>query len=201
MPSLYGKKSGGDAFERLLYRKKVQGWQCLALLEREELVTGTLRLQGFDAPPNTSLPTPTARQSRIEVKNLALPERVDLEIPAGPVTSRFGGRFHPVLHRQKHHNGIDIGLLYGADIPCAGDGIVAKAAFTKGNGNYLIVQHTPSIATWYLHCSRILVQAGERVKKGQAIAKVGATGLVTGPHLHFELRVNGEPVNPEDYIK
>lgn len=114
----------------------------------------------------------------------------------GPITSGFGTRFHPILHRTKKHTGVDIGAGYGASIHAAGDGEVIMAGYNRGYGNCVIIDHGGGVSTLYGHCSALLVSEGQTVRQGQTIARVGATGLATGPHLHFEVRQNGTPVNP-----
>lgn len=114
----------------------------------------------------------------------------------GPVTSGFGNRFHPILHRWKMHTGIDFGAPYGAPIRAAAGGTVLFAGYTRGYGNLVVLYHGNGVTTLYGHCSALLVSADQRVSQGQVIARVGATGLATGPHLHFELRHNGVAVHP-----
>ncbi len=115
---------------------------------------------------------------------------------SGPVTSGFGYRYHPILHRRKLHTGIDFGAHYGAAIHAAGGGTVIFAAYTRGYGNCVILDHGNGTTTLYGHCSSLGVSEGQVVSQGQTIARVGATGMATGPHLHFELRRNGVPVAP-----
>ncbi len=115
----------------------------------------------------------------------------------GPITSGFGSRYHPILHRQKMHTGVDIGAGYGAEIRAAGGGEVIFAGYRRGYGNCVIIDHGGGVSTLYGHCSSLGVSAGQQVRQGQAIAHVGSTGLSTGPHLHFEVRHNGSPVNPQ----
>jgi murein DD-endopeptidase MepM/ murein hydrolase activator NlpD len=114
----------------------------------------------------------------------------------GPFTSPFGYRYHPILHRRRLHAGVDIGAHYGAPIHAAGDGTVILASYSGGYGNCVIIDHGNGVTTLYGHCSALLVSEGQFVKQGHVIARVGATGLATGPHLHFEVRHNGAPVRP-----
>lgn len=115
---------------------------------------------------------------------------------SGRITSGFGNRFHPVLKRTRLHAGIDFGAPTGTPIRAAASGVVVSASYRGGYGNTVIIDHGGGYATLYGHCSRVYVSAGQRVAQGQRIAAVGSTGLSTGPHLHFEIRINGRPVNP-----
>lgn len=112
------------------------------------------------------------------------------------VTSPFGMRFHPVLKTYKMHTGIDIAANTGDEIVAAADGIVRTTGPYGGYGNTVIIDHIGGVSTLYAHCSHVLVKAGEVVKQGQKIALVGSTGISTGPHLHFEVRLNNIPVDP-----
>lgn len=115
----------------------------------------------------------------------------------GPLTSGFGSRYHPILHRTRMHTGIDIGAGYGAPIHAAGGGEVIFSGYRNGYGNCVVIDHGGGVATLYGHCSSLNVSVGQVVRQGQLIARVGSTGLATGPHLHFEVRHNGTPVNPQ----
>jgi len=114
----------------------------------------------------------------------------------GPIVSGFGYRVHPIFRRVKFHYGVDISAPSGTPIRAAADGVVVFAGWRRAYGNTVIIDHGNGVATLYAHCSRILVSEGEVVKQGQVIALVGSTGLSTGPHLHFEVRHYGEPINP-----
>jgi murein DD-endopeptidase MepM/ murein hydrolase activator NlpD len=114
----------------------------------------------------------------------------------GPVTSGFGYRYHPVLKYRRLHTGLDIGAGYGSAVYAAAAGEVIFASWRGGYGQCIIVLHGGGVATLYAHLSRIHVRAGQTVRRGQKIGAVGSTGLSTGPHLHFEVRRNGVPVNP-----
>lgn len=113
------------------------------------------------------------------------------------ITSPFGNRKHPILRKYKLHTGVDIGASYGASIVAANKGTVIMAQYDKnGYGNMVVIDHGGGITTLYAHASKLLVKVGQEVKAGEVIAKVGSTGLSTGNHLHFEVRVNGEPKDP-----
>jgi murein DD-endopeptidase MepM/ murein hydrolase activator NlpD len=112
------------------------------------------------------------------------------------VTSRFGMRMHPLLGYSRMHRGVDIGAAYGAPIMAAADGVVRFAGRHGGHGNYVLLKHGNNLMTGYAHMSRILVRPGSHVSAGQVIGYVGSTGLSTGPHLHYEVYRNNQPINP-----
>ncbi|TAE55317.1 MAG: peptidase M23 [Nostocales cyanobacterium] len=117
-----------------------------------------------------------------------------------PTSSPFGWRTHPILGYRRFHAGLDFAASYGSTIRSADSGIVIFAGWYGGYGRSLIIDHGKGLTTLYAHCSQLYVSEGQRVDKGQAIAAVGSTGLSTGPHLHFEVRRNGSPVNPAEYL-
>jgi murein DD-endopeptidase MepM/ murein hydrolase activator NlpD len=117
----------------------------------------------------------------------------------GPVTSGYGYRTHPIYGYRRLHAGIDIGAPTGQGIVAALGGTVVTAGPMGSYGNLVVIDHGDGFATAYAHQSRVLVSSGQRVAKGQRIGLVGSTGASTGPHLHFETRVNGEPVDPMRY--
>ncbi|MGE5406021.1 MAG: murein hydrolase activator EnvC family protein [Candidatus Saccharibacteria bacterium] len=116
------------------------------------------------------------------------------------ITSDYGMRFHPILHQYRMHTGVDIGAPYGAKIVAADSGTVIYRGYMGGYGNVIIIDHGKGTSTLYAHQSSFSVGNGANVVKGQQIGRVGSTGWSTGPHLHFEVRRNGTPVNPHGYI-
>ena len=119
----------------------------------------------------------------------------------GWLTSAFAReRVHPILHLARPHEGIDVTAPMGAEIEAPAAGIVTEVRWVEGYGNMLTIDHGFGIVTRYAHCSKIFIARGTRVKRGQVIALVGSTGLSTGPHLHYEVWVNGKPVNPLNYV-
>ncbi|MEO1445824.1 MAG: peptidoglycan DD-metalloendopeptidase family protein, partial [Cyanobacteria bacterium J06635_11] len=118
----------------------------------------------------------------------------------GPITSHFGSRFHPVLGYSRFHAGTDFGAAHGSPIRAAESGVVIMSGWYGGYGNTVIIDHGGGLTTLYGHASRLDVYEGDTVKKGDTIAAIGTTGLSTGPHLHFEVRRGGEPVEPLDFM-
>ena len=118
----------------------------------------------------------------------------------GRITSGFGSRVHPVLGYRRFHAGVDFGAPHGTRITAADSGKVIFSGWYGGYGNSVIVDHGGGLTTLYAHASRLTVSEGQSVVKGQAIAAVGSTGLSTGPHLHFEVRRNGNPVDPMGFL-
>ncbi len=120
---------------------------------------------------------------------------------SGPITSPFGMRVHPVTGAFKMHTGIDIGAPMGATITATAAGRVIFAGWEGGYGNTIIIDHGGQTSSLYGHCSQIFVSENQDVQRGQAIGAVGATGDATGPHLHFEIRINGVAVDPTSRLR
>jgi len=125
---------------------------------------------------------------------------LSVPIPGAPITDYFGPRVHPIFGDTRMHTGIDFGASEGTPIHAAADGVIVSAGVLGGYGNATIIDHGNSLATLYAHQSRMIVSAGQSVKRGQVIGYVGHTGYATGPHLHFEVRVDGTPVDPMPYL-
>ncbi|MGP1407991.1 murein hydrolase activator EnvC family protein [Selenomonas sp.] len=141
------------------------------------------------------------RNSRYQPASPALSGGGALNWPlGGPITSPFGWRVHPITGASRFHSGIDIGGDYGDTIHAAGAGVVSYAGWISGYGYAVIIDHGGGISTLYGHNQALLVSEGQSVSQGQPIAECGSTGNSTGPHCHFEVRVDGEPVNPMGYL-
>ncbi|MBC7202432.1 MAG: M23 family metallopeptidase [Pusillimonas sp.] len=116
------------------------------------------------------------------------------------MTSSYGWRRHPISGRNKMHEGLDFAAPHGAPIHAASGGMVVFSGYRTGYGKTVEIQHSHNLVTVYAHASRLQVKTGDLVEKGQLIANVGSTGQSTGPHLHFEIRVAGYPLDPSLFL-
>ncbi|AGF77028.1 metalloendopeptidase-like membrane protein [Desulfocapsa sulfexigens DSM 10523] len=119
----------------------------------------------------------------------------------GPVTSAFGHRTDPVNGKKGYHSGVDMRGRYGQKVVATADGIVKKAFFNGSYGKYVEINHGNGYTTKFAHMKKILVKRGDRVKRGQAIGTVGNSGRSTGPHLHYEVCLDKQPINPSKFLK
>ena len=164
-----------------------------------------------------SLEKPAARQNLVSIAKPNSANRVTGTIPGfgtQPVsipslipvegvklTSDYGMRVHPVLGGRRAHKGVDLAAPAGTPIRASADGMVSRADWFSGYGLYIALEHGGDIQTRYGHMSRLNVAAGQKVHKGDIIGYVGSTGRSTGPHLHYEVRIAGEAVNPMPYLQ
>lgn len=123
-------------------------------------------------------------------------------LPAsGRLTGRFTlGRAHPILHEIRAHRGIDIAAPLGSLVVAPADGVVRGVGFEPGYGLFVVLEHGLGVVTRYAHCSRVLVDVGERVRRRDPIALVGSSGLSTGSHLHYEVQIDGQAVDPREFV-
>ncbi len=149
---------------------------------RREATRRAARLAGAELPPE------------VYVGQLSWPV-------SGPITSPFGWRMHPVYHRMILHRGIDIGVPTGTPVVAAGGGTIILASYQGDCGNMIAIDHHGGLSTIYCHLSQIFVSAGQEIQRGQAIGAAGATGDATGPHVHFQVMKNGNPVDPMSYLR
>ena len=140
----------------------------------------------------------TAYSSPIPQRAVSVPSRMPLE--GASLTSGFGMRTHPVLGGRRAHAGIDLAAKTGTPVYATADGVIGRADWYSSYGLYISINHGASMETRYAHLSRLAVAAGDNVKKGDLIGYVGSTGRSTGPHLHYEVRVDGLAVNPIPYM-
>jgi murein DD-endopeptidase MepM/ murein hydrolase activator NlpD len=135
-----------------------------------------------------------SHKERVEAMPSILPTQ-------GWLTSNFTtSRMHPILGYARPHEGIDVSAPTGTPIEAPAAGRVVEVGWESGYGNVVVLDHGYGIETKFAHTSKALVRKGQRVKRGDRIALVGSTGLATGPHLHYEVHVNGHPVNPLRYV-
>lgn len=140
----------------------------------------------------------TAYSSPVPTRGISVPSRMPLE--GASLTSGFGMRTHPVLGGRRQHQGIDLAAPTGTPVYATADGVVSRADWFSSYGLFISLEHGASMQTRYGHLSRLAVAAGDTVKKGDLIGYVGSTGRSTGPHLHYEVRVEGLAVNPIPYM-
>jgi murein DD-endopeptidase MepM/ murein hydrolase activator NlpD len=153
-------------------------------------------LSALPLPPDINPPTETSLKEGAPLKKLVLGKPV----AEGDLRSGFGIRRHPILRASKMHTGVDWAARLGAPILSAGDGTVIRAEWATGYGRRVEIQHADGVVTTYSHMARfgMDIEPGSQVRQGQVIGFVGSTGLSTGPHLHFEVLVNGSFVDPMD---
>ena len=121
-------------------------------------------------------------------------------VVSGYVSSGYGTRKDPFTGKKAHHKGIDFAGKHGSDVIAVAAGLVTKAGKDSGYGNLVEINHGGGYVTRYGHNSKLLVEVGEKVEPGQVIAKMGSTGRSTGAHVHFEVLVDGKPVNPKKFV-
>jgi murein DD-endopeptidase MepM/ murein hydrolase activator NlpD len=180
-----GEATPGDRFDLVL-----GSGQQLLYAGLDRVGAGKLRLVKWTAD---------GRSEWIDAANAARPAPVSTGFVApvpGRITSYFGYRYHPILHFSRFHAGIDFHGDWGAPIVAAADGQVVRAGWAGGYGRQVSIAHAGGLVSSYAHMSRIAAEPGSFVHAGQVIGYVGSSGLSTGPHVHFEVKRNGTPVNP-----
>ncbi len=189
-----GDVGPNDSFDLILASRRAANG------ERQE---GTLLYAGLDRVAEQDLQlvrwTANGRSQWIDAANAQQPAPVaeGMAWPvAGRITSYFGYRYHPILHFTRFHAGLDFGASWGSPIVAAADGQVVGAGWAGGYGRQVRIAHGGGVLTSYSHMSQIVAYPGEAVRRGQLIGYVGSSGLSTGPHLHYEVRKDGTPVNP-----
>ena len=142
--------------------------------------------------------TPGAPIEIIQRSTVSVPSRMPLD--GASMTSAYGMRDHPILRQRRRHTGVDLAAPTGTPIYATADGIVGRADWFSSYGLYVAIDHGADLETRYAHMSRLAVAAGDQVRKGDVIGYVGSTGRSTGPHLHYEVRIDGVAVNPIPYM-
>jgi len=170
----------------------------IALKEKEANVESLINLRSESTPAQKlDISSISVEQKTMLLKNIPNGSPVQFQ----GVTSDYGSRNHPVLGRSIFHEGIDLKAGVGTKVYSAADGIVEETKYNGGYGNMLVVTHAYGFKSVYGHLSRFAVRPGEFVKKGQLVAFSGNTGMTAGPHLHYEVRFIGSPMNPAPFIK
>ncbi|MDR1798205.1 MAG: peptidoglycan DD-metalloendopeptidase family protein [Clostridiales Family XIII bacterium] len=191
---LVSEKEEMEAQKATLEANKAQ--QAAAAAEVQSIRDAALEdIEALEAESKKIQAELAARQSTWEYGGGAMSWPVQ-----GTVTSEYGMRTNPVTGRYVLHAGIDIGVGYGTPVHAATDGVVTKAQWYGGYGNAVIIEHGSGIYTLYGHNSSLLVSVGQAVSRGDVIALAGSTGNSTGPHVHFEVIVNGSPQNPRGWL-
>lgn len=180
-----GSRAVSEMSGAVLRRSEVVRFDLNALIRRANLLAESFR-QAADS---------------LESHNERLAAMPSIMPTQGWLTSAFSAmRSHPILHVARPHEGIDVSAPMGSPIEAPGAGVVRAAGWEAGYGQTVTIDHGFGIVTKYAHCSKILVKRGQSVQRGQRIALVGNSGLATAPHLHYEVHVNGRPVNPLRYV-
>lgn len=194
---IYYKVQKGDTLKKIgnLFRVKIEDIKEINNLKTNSLTKGQ---ELFIKDPNLKrvlVRSGTGSVERIKASELGF----IMPIRYTGISSPYGNRFHPVLKRYIFHSGVDLKAKF---IPAyaAKEGVVTFAGFMNGYGKIIIIRHERGYETRYAHLDKIGVKSGDRVRQGELIGKTGQSGRVTGPHLHFELRVNGKTVNPMRYV-
>lgn len=180
----------GDTFSVLFEERYVEG---------EPIGRGNILAASFTNLGQTFMAVRSSHDGKYYDPNGQAMQKAFLRSPVNfrYVSSNFNPRrLHPVTGKVKAHRGTDYVAPVGTPIWAAGDGVVMKSSYNQFNGNYVFIRHSATYVTKYLHLSKRLVKTGQRVKQGQTIGKLGGTGRVTGPHLHYEFLVNGTHKNP-----
>lgn len=164
-----------------------------------ELNNNLGQLQGF-------LKEEAVSQEELLAQLLAYERKLDHTPSIWPVattfiTSLFGNRYHPLSGYYKEHTGVDLKAAIGSKVKAAADGVIKTAGYVRGYGYMVTIQHGYGYETLYAHNSRILVTGGQTVKKGQVISLSGNSGDSTGPHLHYEVHIDGHPMNPVSFFR
>lgn len=174
------------------FRKLFSSWQNL------EAGTVPALAAVAEAAGQAGLTASTLTARRIQ-REISIPSRSPLD--SVRLTSDFGMRTHPVLGQRRGHKGVDLGAPTGTPIVATADGLISRASWFSSYGLFVSIEHGGDLQTRYAHMSRLNVAEGQRVRKGEVIGFVGSTGRSTGPHLHYEVRIDGKAVNPVPYMQ
>lgn len=183
---IYYKVKRGDSLSKIAYKFRVElsDIKLYNELEKEELSIGQ---ELFLKDPDTDILNSIISLFKMPIRYTG-------------ISSPFGNRFHPILKRYILHSGVDLRARY-ISVSASKSGVVTYAGYSEGYGKLVKIKHPDGYETRYAHLNKIYVKKGQKVRVGQKIAQSGMTGRVTGPHLHFEIRKNGKPLNPMKYIE
>jgi murein DD-endopeptidase MepM/ murein hydrolase activator NlpD len=168
------------------------------VMERQTFGTGSTTIPLANGFAPSLLPLATG-QASAPIVSVAQPDETEAALPfplAAPISSSYGYRADPFTGATRFHAGVDIAAAYGREVPSAGGGQVVVAGEQGGYGNTVVIDHGNGIRTRYAHLSSVQVEVGARVNAGTVVGRVGSSGRSTGPHLHFEVLQDGQPVNP-----
>lgn len=194
-PGIFYSVKKGDTFEGLSKRFEVD---IKTIKEDNEIDRLLIGAKIFLREPKVSRYLSSFKQEYVKKTNLGT---FSNPLVAMSLTSSFGSRNHPVLKKVLNHAGVDLRAKIGTKVVSAREGVVTFAGRASGYGNLIIIKHSDGYETRYAHLSQIDVRKGEKISQNQHIALSGATGRVSGPHLHFEIRKNGKIENPLTYLK
>ena len=189
--------TSGDAEFRALFNS----WQSLDGNRTSGGVSGGRTLVSVSQPNRATAVVPglMSAPSIVQPSSVSIPSRMPVDSAA--LTSNFGMRWHPVTGGRRAHKGVDLGAAWGTPVYAAADGVISRADWYSSYGLYVAIEHGGEIETHYGHMSRLNAYAGQVVRKGDLIGYVGSTGRSTGPHLHYEVRIDGVAVNPIPYLQ
>lgn len=203
----YIKKTAKNIWQLTISTKWVASCICLLMLciagfafsYRQPINASAV----LEDQPQFNAPTPSGQTTNLTAftkTNPQLAATPSIWPVNGEITSKFGWRNAPIEDASEIHQGIDIAVATGTPVVAAADGVVARSGYIGGYGNMVQINHGNGIETIYGHNSQLIVSVGQTIKKGQVIAYAGSTGISTGPHLHYEVRVNGKAVDPLRYL-
>jgi len=172
-------------------------------------ITGSVNAQGAAATGDREFTELFASWKSIDTTGVVetAPQIAAVSVPTGmplhdaTLTSDFGMRTHPILGSRRNHKGVDLAQPNGTPVYATADGMVSRAEPFSSYGNYIQIEHGGELQTRYAHLSGYAVAAGQQVTKGQLIGFVGSTGRSTGPHLHYETRIEGDAVDPQKFLR
>ena len=190
-----------ELIERMKTDKAVYDRQYDEMMAASEQVAVLIKQSKYKPPPPPPPASSSGSSSSSDVETFSPSSSGGMIWPiSGPITSPFGWRTHPIFGNQRFHSGLDIGGDYGLPIHAAKAGVVSHAGWIGGYGNTVMIDHGGGVVTLYGHNQSLNVSVGQQVSQGEVIAFCGSTGNSTGPHCHFEVRLNGEPVSPYNYL-